>query len=82
MYDVCCWEGGGGLEPGIILYTSHFLFSVTCVTFSKLYLLGDPPVKFNGRKREAWMLDWQAVWAVPFFIHRTYRGFGVKVVSE
>ena len=36
----------------------------------------------NGRKRVAWMLDWQAVWAVPFFIHRAYRGFGVKVVSE
>ena len=34
--------GGGDLEPGIILYTSNFLFSVTCVTVSKLYLLGDP----------------------------------------
>ena len=34
--------GGGSLEPGIILYTFHFLFSVTCVTVSKFYLLGDP----------------------------------------
>ena len=31
---------GEGLEPGIILYTSHFLFGITCV--SKLYYLGDP----------------------------------------
>ena len=40
-------KGGGRLQPEIILYTSHFLFGVTCV--SKLYLWR-PPVKFNGRK--------------------------------
>ena len=31
----------GGLEPGLILYTSHLLAS---------FNLGRPPVKFNGRK--------------------------------
>ena len=31
----------GGLEPGIILYPSHFLAS---------FNLGRPPEKFNGRK--------------------------------
>ena len=29
-------------------------------------------------ERIAWMLDWQAVWAIPFFIRRAYRGFGVS----
>ena len=67
---------GEGLEPGIILYTSHFLFGITCV--SKLYYLGDPQSSLM-EERVAWMLDWQAVWAIPFFIRRTYRGFGVKV---
>ena len=32
---------GWGLEPGLILYTSHLLAS---------FNLGRPPVKFNGRK--------------------------------
>ena len=26
----------------------------------------------------AWMLDWQAVWAIPFFICRAYRAFAVS----
>ena len=33
----------GGLEPGLILYTSRLLAS---------FNLGRPPVKFNGRKSD------------------------------
>ena len=66
--------GGRGLEPGIILYISHFLFGVTCV--SKLYLWR-PPVKFNGRKSSLDVGLAGAVWTIPFFIRRAYRGFGV-----
>ena len=29
-------------------------------------------------KTVAWILDWQAVWAILFFICRAYRGFGVR----
>ena len=68
---------GSALEPGIILYTSHFLFGVLCVR--KLYL-GDPQWSLmEERVACAWMLDWQAVWALPFVICRAYREFGKKV---
>ena len=58
----------GGLEPELILYTSHLLAS---------FNLGGTPVKLM-EETVAWMLDWQAVWEIPFFICRMYRGFGVS----
>ena len=54
----------GGLESGLVLYTSHILAS---------FNLRRPPVKFNGRKSS---LD--VGLAIPFFICRAYRGFGVS----
>ena len=60
--------GWGIREPGLILYTSHLLAS---------FNLGRPPAKFNGRKSS---LDVGVAGsgAIPFFIHRVYRGFGVS----
>ena len=71
------WGGGGGLRArNYFIHFSHFLFGVTCV--SKIYLWR-PPVKFNGRKSSLDVGLAGAVWAIPLFIHRAYRGFGVKV---
>ena len=54
----------GGLESGLVLYTSHILAS---------FNLRRPPVKFNGRKSSS-----DVGLAIPFFICRAYRGFGVS----
>ena len=62
-------KGGGRLQPEIILYTSHFLFGVTCV--SKLYLWR-APLKFNRRKSSLDVGLAGAVWVIPFFIRNRY----------
>ena len=62
------WGGGGGLEPGIILYTS-LIFCLVLHVLAK-FIFGDPQWSLM-EERVAWMLDWQAVWAIPFFIRRT-----------
>ena len=55
----------GGLESGLVLYTSHILAS---------FNLRRPPVKFNGRKSSLDVGLAGAVWAIPLFIRRAYRG--------
>ena len=60
----------GGLEPN--------LFHTILICYQAL-ILGEPQAQWSLiEETVAWMLDWQAVWAIPFFIRRAYRGFGVS----
>ena len=51
-------------------YFIDFSFFVQCYLHVGKPYLGDPPARTLMEERVAWMLDWQAVWAVPFFIRR------------